>query len=454
MKKYLYLAFAFCISLLFVSNVSAQTITIDGSASGTTQLSGSLAGNKQSFDVDLNLATISKDLVINSAILQFTTSQSSTSGYVKIIDRYKSVSTNLIDTVALTSAGQKQTANILANVNDWYTNSSTNYGVSFISQNFTDNDSITFTGIKLVIEASDKDITPPNIVNMDITKIDLVTYNFSIQTDEASKIVINLGKTSVYDQTSPVEAAFLTLHEISFTSLQNGVTYHYQVVVTDASGNVLKTTDATFLTDVTFTTQSGTYVQDNSILPPNNLSQELAKKSGKYSALLSWTPSITDGVEGYVLFRKNVDSINYIEITKLSPTTLSYLDETVEAGIKYDYMLSSYIGNKISYDSAKVQIAIPADSTTESDSTPQTTFNTGQVFLILFVVAVFAYIAVYLLIKYMPKLFVKKSGKEPLKNILNDPARYEETVTSEFGTQADPDTDYPKSDPVAGRDMN
>ena len=454
MKKYLYLVFAFCISLLFVGNVSAQTITIDGSSSGTTQLSGALAGNKQSFDVDLNLATMSKDLVINSAILQFTTTSTSTSGYAKLIDRYKPVSTNSIDLIALSTAGQKQTTNILTNVKDWYANSSTNYGVRFESQYFTDNESVTFSGIKLIIDASDKDITPPNIVNMDITKVDLVTYKFSIQTDEASKIVINLGKTSVYDQASPVEVGFLTLHEISFTGLQNGVTYHYQVVATDASGNVLKTSDATFLTDVTFTTQSGTYVQDNTILPPNNLSQELAKKSGKYSTLLSWTPSISDGIEGYVLFRKNIDSINYIEITKLSSTTLSYLDETVEAGIKYDYMLSSYIENRISFDSAKVQIAIPADSSTDSTATPSTTFNTGQVFLILFVVAVFVYIAAYLLIKYMPKLFIKKPDKEPLKNILNDPTRYEETVTSEFGSQVDADVDYPKSDPISGRDMN
>jgi len=454
MKKYLYLAFAFCISLLFAGNVNAQTITIDGSASGTTQLSGALAGNKQSFDVDLNLATVPKDLVINSAALQFTTTSTSTIGNVKLIDRYKSVSTNLIDTITLGSAGQKQTTNILTNVQDWYANSSTNYGVSFVGQNFTDTDNITFSSIQLVIDASDKDTAPPNIVNMDITKIDLVTYNFSIQTDESSMIVINLGKTSVYDQTSPVEATFLTLHEISFTGLQNGVTYHYQVIATDVSGNQLKTSDATFLTDVTFTTQSGTYVQDNTLLPPNNFSQELAKKSGKYSTLLSWTPSITDGIEGYVLFRKNVDSINYIELTKLSPTTLSYLDETVEAGIKYDYVLNSYIGNRISFDGAKVQIEIPADIITESDTTPQTTYSTGQVFLILFVVAVFVYIAAYLMIKYVPKLFVKKSAKGPLKNILNDPARYEETVTSEFGSQTDADTNYPQSDPISGSDMN
>lgn len=454
MKKYFYLILAFFIPLLFVGNANAQTIIIDGSSSGPTQLSGSLAGNKQSFDVDLNLATMSKDLVINSVILQFTTTSSSNNSAITIIDRYKPVTTNLIDTVTLTIAGQKQTSNILSNVRDWYANSSTNYGVSFVSKYFTDNDSVTFSGIKLIIDASDKDIAPPNIVNMDITKIDLVTYNFSIQTDEGSKIVINLGKTSVYDQTSPVEATFLTLHEISFTSLQNGVTYHYQVIATDVSGNQLKTSDATFLTDVTFTTQSGTYVQDNTLLPPNNFSQELAKKNGKYSTLLLWTPSITDGIEGYVLFRKNVDSIYYIELIKLSPTTLSYLDETVEAGIKYDYVLNSYIENRISFDGAKVQIAIPADNITESNATPQTTYNTGQVFLILFVVAVFVYIAAYLIIRYVPKLFAKKSSKEPLKNILNDPALFEETVTSEFGSQTDADTNYPQSDPISGRDMN
>jgi hypothetical protein len=279
-------------------------------------------------------------------------------------------------------------------------------------------------------------------------------YKFLIDTDEATKIVVNIGKTSVYDQKGTSEISFLTSHEIAFSDLQNGVTYHYQVVATDTSGNVLRTTDNTFLTSIIFQTETGSYVQDSSLFPPNNLGIELVKKSGVYSTYLSWTYSISESIDGYIVFRKNADSNNYIELTKLSPTALSYTDDSVEAGITYDYMMNSYKGNKISFNGAKFQIVIPADSANSSGLQPQTTYNTGQVMLILFAVAVMVYLAAYLIIKFVPRLLVKKSSKDPLKNILKDPSLYEETVTSEFGSATATEADYPLKDPIAGRDMN
>jgi hypothetical protein len=187
-------------------------------------------------------------------------------------------------------------------------------------------------------------------------------------------------------------------------------------------------------------------------LPPNNLGQDLAKKGEKYSVVLSWTPSISEDIDGYIVFRKSSDSNNYVELVKLSPTAFSYQDESIEAGKTYDYLINSYMADRISFEGAKVQVEVPVDSTADTTSQPATTYNTGQVLLILFAVAVMVYITAYLVIKFLPKILNRKSGKDPLKNILKDPTLYENTVTSEFGSNTE--TDYPKDEPTAGRDMN
>ena len=439
--------------MVFIGSVNAQSYSIDGLSSGTTRLSGSSAGNIQSFDVDLNLSSLPKNLVISSATLQFNTSGTSGIGDVRILDKYKSSATNVIDIISLNNSGLKATAAILTNVNEWYANSFLNYGVSFVSKDFSATDNVIFSNIKLLVETSEKDTTPPVITKQDRSIGDLNVYKFLIETDEATKIVINIGKTSIYDQKGSSEVTFATSHEISFSSLQNGVTYHFQIVATDASGNQTKTADATFLTNVTFQTQTGSYVQDSTLFPPNNLSNEIAKKSGKYAVILYWTPSINEDFDGYIVFRKSSDSYNYTELTKLGAKALSYQDDTVESGIKYDYVINSYKTNKISFDGAKTSVEIPADATAlDSAEKPQTTYNTGQVLLIIFAVAVMVYIIVYLIIKFVPRLLIKKPLKGSLKNVLHDPSFYENTVTSEFGSKTE--IDYPLDDPVPGRDMN
>jgi hypothetical protein len=452
MRKYLYLFLAFGLSILFISKANALTYTINGAASSSTQLSGSSSGNKQSFDVDLNLSSMPQSLVIDSAVLQFTTSGNSSVGDIRLLDKFKTSSTNLIDLISLDNAGTKQTINIFSNVKEWYANSLYNFGISFASKDFAATDNIIISNITLYVEASEKDTVAPLLNRQEIVKSDGEVYKFLIETNEASKVIINLGKTSGYDQKASSEISFLTAHELTFSNLQNGVTYHYQIIATDSSGNKLTTTDNTFLTSVVFQTQTGSYVQDSTLYPPNNLGQELAKKSGKYSVLLSWTPTISEGTDGYIVFRKSSDSNNYVELTKLSSATMSYQDESVESGIIYDYVINTYKSDKISYDGAKVQVEIPSANTDGSNTTPQTTYNTGQVLLILFAIAVIIYIVGYLIVKYIPRYLIKKPNKQPLRNVLNDPSYFEDTVTSEFGTKTE--TDYPLEDPIPGRDMN
>jgi hypothetical protein len=452
MKKILSSVFGFGSFLIFLGIVSAASYTINGSVIGTTELTGSSVGNKIYFDVDLNVSTLPKDLVINSATLQFNTIGTSLAGDVKIIDKYKPTSSNLIDIISLDYSGQKQSISILSNVKEWYANSLVNYGISFASKDFSSTDNIVFSNIKLLIDTSLKDTTAPLITKNEIIKTDLEEYKFILETDELTSVVVNFGKTSVYDQKAASELPMLSNHEIILANLQNGVTYHYQIVVTDESGNKTTTKDATFLTSEVFETQTSSYIQDDSLFPPNNLNVDLAKKGDKYSVILSWTPSINENFDGYIIFRKAVDSNNYVELDKISYSALEFTDDSVEAGIEYDYLINSYNDNKISLEGAKAQIIIPSDAEADSSNSQQTTYNTGQILLILFAVAVTVFIVGYLIVKYGPRLIVKKQGKESLKNILKDPSRYEDKVATEFGSVTE--GDYPAKEPTPGRDMN
>jgi len=449
--------FTFIIGAFLLSNlfkVSALSYVIDGVVTGEAQLTGASAGNRSNFDVDISLSTIPANMNIDSAVLQYSTSGISSTGSVNIIDKYKPSITNTIDISSLGTEGLRLSNKILPNIIDWYANSSHNFGINFTGKNLNDTDNIIFNSIRLIVITSSKDSTAPVITKKEITSSGIATYLFSIDTDESSKIVINIGKSSKYDQVFNDGGVFSTTHSIPITGLQSGITYHYQIIASDVNGNELKTTDNTFLTGVTIQTASGEFVIDSTLFPPNNFSHDLAKKSGVYSVLLSWTPSINDPIDGYIIYRKLSDLNNYVEIGKATATSLGYTDETVEAGLEYDYSIHTYYQNKISSNSSDLSVEVPTTNEDGSSLIPSASNNTGQVLLILFAVAGVIYLIVYGAIRFFPKIFKKDAKKQALKNILKDPSLYEESVTSEFGTGTASDSTYPEKEPLAGRDMN
>lgn len=408
------LIFTFIIGSFLLSSsfrVNALSYVIDGVVTGEAQLSGASAGNRSNFDVDLSLSTIPANINIDSAILQYSTSGLSSTGSVTIIDRYKPSSSNTIDISSLGTEGLRLSNKILTNITDWYANPSHNFGINFTGKNLSDTDNIFFNSIRLIVITSSKDSTPPVISKKEITNPSIATYLFSINTDESSKLVINIGKSSKYDQVFNDGGIYATTHTIPITGLQSGITYHYQIVATDVNGNELKTTDNTFLTGITIQSASGEFIIDATLFPPNNLSNELAKKSGAYSVLLSWTPSINNPIDGYIVYRKLNELSNYVEIGKANSTALGYIDETVEAGLKYDYRVHTYYQNKISSNSSDLTVEIPGDASDNSTLSPAITNNTGQVLLILFAVAGVLYLIIYGAIRFFPNVFKKKDQK-------------------------------------------
>lgn len=457
MKKFSLFLFAFIIGSFLLSNsfrVNALSYVIDGFVTGEAQLTGASAGNRSNFDVDISLSTIPANVNIDSAVLQYSTSGLSSTGSVTIIDKYKPTSTNTIDISSLGTEGLRLTNKILNNIIDWYQNPSHNFGINFQAKNLGNTDNIIFNSIRLIVITSSKDSNAPVITKKEITNPSIAAYLFTIETDEASKIVINIGKSSIYDQAFNDGGVFATTHTIPVTGLQSGVTYHYQIIASDTNGNELKTTDNTFLTGVTIQTSSGQFIIDSTLLPPNNFNHELAKKSGVYSVILSWTPSISEPIDGYIIYRKLSELNNYVEIGKANSVALGYTDETVEAGLKYDYSIHTYYQNKISSNSSDLSAEVPSANSDDSSLIPSTTNNTGQVLLILFAVAGVIYLIVYGAIRFFPKIFKKDPKKQALKNILKDPSLYEESVTSEFGKETTSDSTYPEKESLAGRDMN
>ena len=73
--------------------------------------------------------------------------------------------------------------------------------------------------------------------------------------------------------------------------------------------------------------------------PPRNLDYELAPN---FKIKLKWdAPAITDGLAGYMLFRRTADG-EYKRIKLLNASTLSYTDGTVNVEGDYYYQLFAY----------------------------------------------------------------------------------------------------------------
>jgi hypothetical protein len=446
MKKFLSFAFPFSAGLLLtvifsvMSTVSAEqaNYTINATTSSMTELSGTDNGNKTSFDMDINLSSLPAGMTIDSAVLQFSTTGVSSTGKVDIVDKYRPLATNQIDQISLASDGSKQTNRILINIVDWYAYPSHNYGISFQAKDFGATGKVTFSNVKLVLIATLKDTVAPVITKQIMSKATAVSYLLSVETDEPTRLIVKYGKTSAYDQpvsvtADPVDPANLVYsltHEVVISNLQNGITYHYQVIAIDRAGNETKSADATFLSEITATGDNNTLLPDPGLYPPKNLASEITKDNNIFSIYLTWTASINSDITGYVVYRKMEGEQNFTELVRLDANTLNYTDENLDPATQYEYMLKTYKTDKQSSEGSNLKVSIPSLDDTSVKSKSNSNYNVGSIFLTLFVVAALFVLAGYLVVKFAPRLIKKKKTKDPLVNILRDPTLYEDKVTT------------------------
>ena len=91
------------------------------------------------------------------------------------------------------------------------------------------------------------DVTPPVITNVAVTAGE-TSATLTWDTDEAATSTVDYGESTAYEL-GPVQSTVpVTAHGVTLVGLTPATTYHYQVTVADAAGNLSSTSDATFTT--------------------------------------------------------------------------------------------------------------------------------------------------------------------------------------------------------------
>jgi hypothetical protein len=80
-------------------------------------------------------------------------------------------------------------------------------------------------------------------------------------TNEAGDSQVEYGLTASYGSTSPLLPEMVMSHSLTLSGLSPNTVYHYRAVSRDASGNVTRSSDATFTTSspgaISFVQQTG-----------------------------------------------------------------------------------------------------------------------------------------------------------------------------------------------------
>jgi hypothetical protein len=117
------------------------------------------------------------------------------------------------------------------------------------------------------------DTTAPVISSVATSSTDS-TVAISFVTDEPATSAVQFGTTVSYGSTVNIAPA-TTTHNVSFTGLSYGTTYHFKITATDAQSNVSSTTDATVITAPDTTAPSISSVSSSAV--------------GTSSATITWT---------------------------------------------------------------------------------------------------------------------------------------------------------------------
>jgi chitodextrinase len=138
-------------------------------------------------------------------------------------------------------------------------------------------------------------------------------------TNEAASSQVSYGLTSAYGS-STVTSTLTTSHSVQLSGLTNNLSYHYQILSTDAQGNTATTTDGTFFIDT---------------LPPSTPGGLSATSTASSTINLSWASSTDNiAVTGYDIYR------NGVKVATSSGA--SYLDTGLFASTTYSYYIDSF----------------------------------------------------------------------------------------------------------------
>ncbi len=92
------------------------------------------------------------------------------------------------------------------------------------------------------------DNTPPSISAVAASNVTSTAATISWQTNEPADSQVEYGLTTDYGSSSPLNAALVTSHTVTLSSLQANTTYHYRVKSKDAAANLATSGDFTFTT--------------------------------------------------------------------------------------------------------------------------------------------------------------------------------------------------------------
>ncbi|RIK72820.1 hypothetical protein DCC62_18790 [candidate division KSB1 bacterium] len=90
------------------------------------------------------------------------------------------------------------------------------------------------------------DTVAPQLRNVRLSSISSTTVTIRCETDEPARTQVQYGPTLTYGNFSPPTSALAIEHAIQLTGLSPNTGYHYRVIASDAAGNAVYSTDATF----------------------------------------------------------------------------------------------------------------------------------------------------------------------------------------------------------------
>ncbi len=177
---------------------------------------------------------------------------------------------------------------------------------------------------RTLVTSAAPDVTPPVISSIEATSTDS-TATIIWNTDEAASSVVNFGITSDYGSTT-VADGLVTAHSVALTGLIPASPYHYQVVSTDAAGNISTSSDLTFVTTATPDTTAPVISAANASTTDS-------------SAAVSWS---TDEAADSVIFY-GMTSGTYLASSSVAALTVSHSIDLNElsASTTYYYVISS-----------------------------------------------------------------------------------------------------------------
>jgi chitodextrinase len=207
--------------------------------------------------------------------------------------------------------------------------------------------------------APPQDTTAPVISAITTSNLTPSSVQIGWNTDESASGYVAYGTTASYGLTSPVDSTLKTSRTIALSTLKRNTTYNYQVVSTDASGNIGRSTNRTFTTPSRLSK------------PPKT--STLTAING--SVILTWSDPVDDNNDIYELWRGVLimrSTAGFIQVpdkatalADVPSTTKTYRDTTVTAGTTYYYSVFTYDDQGVFSDPAYVSFT-PTEQTQAS----------------------------------------------------------------------------------------